>query len=64
MGAMNKIEKSIDAKYWGTIPPLAAKGNLMVIREARKSLTKDGIYNKKIRCRQDTTSYECPLKDE
>jgi len=71
MGAMSKIEKSIDAKYWGTIPPAAEQGNAKVIRETRLSLTRDGIYNNKmiiiinkIRCRQDLTSYECPLKDE
>ncbi len=71
MGAMNKIEKSIDAKYWGTIPAKAAEGNMKVIRESRLSLTREGVYNKKmigilkkIRCRQDPTNYECPLKDE
>ncbi|MFI4984340.1 MAG: putative solute-binding protein [Rickettsiales bacterium] len=71
MGAMNKIEKSIDAKYWGTIPANAAQGNIKVIREARLSLTRDGVYNKKmigilkkIRCRQDPTNYECSFKDE
>jgi len=71
MGAMNKIEKSIDAKYWGTIPEKAAQGNMKIIRESRLSLTREGVYNKKmisilkkIRCRQDPTNYECPLKDE
>ncbi len=71
MGAMNKIEKSIDAKYWATLPPMASQGNIRVIREARMSLTREGIYNKKmigilkkIRCLQDPASFECPNKDE
>lgn len=71
MAAVNKTEKSIDAKYWGTIPAKAAEGNIKVIREARLSLTREGVYNKKmigilkkIRCRQDPTNYECPMKDE
>ncbi|GAC1377653.1 MAG: hypothetical protein NVS3B3_09740 [Aquirhabdus sp.] len=71
LGAMNKVEKSIDAKYWATLPAGEADGDLKVTRAARLSLTRDGIYNKKmigilkkIRCRQDPTNYECPLKDE
>lgn len=71
MAAMAKIEKSIDAKYWGTLPPLAAQGDIRVIREARMSLTREGIYNKKmigilkkVRCQQDPATYECPSKDE
>lgn len=71
MGTMNKIEKSIDAKYWDTISPNVAPGYLKVIREARLSLTRDGIYDKKmigilkkVRCKQDPTNYECPMKDE
>lgn len=71
MSAMDKIEKSIDAKLWGTMPPLAAQGNIRIIREARMSLTREGIYNKKmigilkrVRCLQDPASFECPNKDE
>lgn len=71
LAKVNKIEASIDAKYWATIPANLQAGYLKVIREARKSLTRDGIYDpkmigilKKIRCRQDPTNFECPLKDE
>ncbi len=71
LAKVNKIESSIDAKYWATIPTNLSTGYLKVIREARISLTRDGVYDKKmigilkkIRCRQDPTNYECPLKDE
>ena len=71
MSNINKIEKSIDSHYWDVIPPNVAPGYIKILRESRISLTKDGIYSKKmnsimkkIRCRQDPTNYECPLKDE
>lgn len=71
MGAMNNVEKSIDAKYWGTLPPKLLDGNIRIIRQARLSLTRDGTYDKKmtgilkkVRCRHDPSNYECGLKDE
>lgn len=71
MAKVNKIESSIDAKYWSTIPATLLAGYLKVIREARMGLTRDGVYDKKmigilkkVRCKQDPTNYECPLKDE
>ena len=71
LGTVNKIEKSIDPRYWGNIPTNLQPGYLRLLREARLSLTRDGVYSKKmigilkkIRCRQDPTNYECPLKDE
>lgn len=71
MRVMNNVEKSIDAKYWGTLPPRLLDGNIRILRQARISLTRDGTYDKKmigimkkIRCRQDPSNYECALKDE
>jgi len=71
MTNVNKIEKSIDPHYWDVIAPNVAPGYVKLLRAARISLTKEGIYNKKmigilkkIRCRQDPTSYECPLTEE
>lgn len=68
---VNKIEKGIDSKYWMELSPNVTPGYLRIMREARISLTKDGIYNKKmmgilkkVRCRQDPKNYECPLIDE
>lgn len=68
---VNKIEKGIDPSYWMEISPNVTPGYLRVMREARLSLTRDGVYNKKmmgilkkIRCRQDPANYECLLKDE
>lgn len=71
MATVNKIEKSIEPHYWDTIPPNVAPGYVKILREARISLTKEGIYNKKmigllkkVRCRQDPNNYECPLTEE
>ncbi|GAC1374936.1 MAG: putative multidrug efflux protein AdeT1 [Aquirhabdus sp.] len=68
---VNKIEKGIDSNYWMDIAPNVVPGYFKIIREARISLTKDGVYNKKmmgilkkVRCRQDPKNYECPLTDE
>ncbi|MFI4984337.1 MAG: putative solute-binding protein, partial [Rickettsiales bacterium] len=71
MLTVNKIEKSIEPHYWDTIPANVAPGYVKILREARISLTKEGIYNKKmigllkkVRCRQDPNNYECPLTEE
>lgn len=71
MGMVTKIEKSIDPSYWSNVPANIAPGYFKLMREARIGFTKDGVYSKKmvgilkkIRCRQDPTNYECPLKDE
>lgn len=71
MSTVSKIEKSIDPRYWMEISPNVTPGYLRIMREARLSLTRDGVYNKKmmgilkkVRCRQDPKNYECPLTDE
>jgi hypothetical protein len=71
METINKIEKSIEPHYWDVIPPNVAPGYVKILRESRISLTREGIYNKKmigllkkVRCRQDPTNYECPLTEE
>lgn len=71
MATVAKIERSIDPNYWSNVPANIAPGYFKLMREARIGFTKDGTYDKKmngimkkIRCRQDPTNYECPLKDE
>ncbi|MFI4984338.1 MAG: putative solute-binding protein [Rickettsiales bacterium] len=71
MSTINRVEKSIDPHYWESLSPNAVLGYNRILRESRISLTKEGVYNKKmlallkkIRCRQDPSSYECPLTDE
>lgn len=71
MATVNKIEKSIEPRYWDVIAPNIAPGYVKILRAARISLTKEGIYNKKmigilkkIRCRQDQVSYECSSTEE
>ena len=46
-------------------------GYVRLMREARVQMTKEGYYDpemmkllKQVRCSQDTSNYECALKDE
>ncbi len=71
MGNVARIEKSIDPKYWIEIPESDRMGYIKLMREARISLTRSGVYNqkmtgllKKIRCQLQPGNFECGLKDE
>lgn len=71
MDLINKTEAAIPAKYWMEIPANDKVGYVKLMREARIDLTKEGIYNKKmmsllkkVRCQQDSSSFECALNDE
>ena len=71
MATISKIERSIEPHYWDVIPPNVSPGYVKILREARISLTRDGVYNKKmigllkkVRCLQDPSNYECSLTDE
>jgi hypothetical protein len=53
------------------IPANDKIGYVKLMRESRIDLTKEGIYNKKmmsllkkVRCQQDSSSFECALNDE
>jgi len=66
-----KLEAGIPANYWEDIPELDKLAYTRVLREARLSLTRDGILDKKmmgilkrVRCRQNPTNSECKLTDE
>lgn len=66
-----RIENSIDARYWMDLPASDKLGYDKLFRQTRMSLTHEGIYNKrmmgilkKTRCVQNPASYECALKDE
>jgi hypothetical protein len=68
---IGKTEAAIPAKYWMEIPANDKVGYVKLMREARIDLTKEGIYNKKmmsllkkVRCQQDSSSFECALNDE
>ncbi len=71
MALINKVEKSIEPRFWMDIAANDKVGYVKLMREARIDLTKQGIYNKKmmsilkkVRCQQDPTSFECALTDE
>ena len=68
---INRVEKAIDPKYWLDLSPNDKLGYIKLMREARISLTRDGIYNKKmmsllkkVRCTQDPMSFECSMTGE
>jgi hypothetical protein len=68
---ISKTEKGIDAKYWVDLSANDKLGYIKLMREARIDLTRDGIYDKKmmgllkkVRCLQDSSSFECSLKGE
>ncbi len=59
-------EKNIDKKYWMTIPEADQEKYTLMIRDARISLTNDGIYDKKtmkllkqVRCQITPADAEC-----
>lgn len=71
MDAIYKSERGIEARYWMDIAGNDKIGYIKLMREARIALTKQGIYNKKlmsilkkVRCQQDSMSFECTLTDE
>ena len=66
-----KIEKSIDPKYWNELPTNDKLGYIRLMREGRISLTKQGVYDKKmmsllkkVRCVLDPKNFECALTGE
>jgi hypothetical protein len=71
MAAVDKIERSIEPRYWADIPPNDAKGYTNLLRAARISLTRSGTYDKrmmgilkKVRCSQEPSNSECTMTDE
>lgn len=68
---LGKMKQDIPAKYWMDVPEADKVGYQKMMREARISMTKEGIYNKKMmtllwraRCAENAANFECSLKDE
>lgn len=68
---LGKMKQDIPAKYWMEVPDSDKIGYQKMMREARMSMTKEGIYNKKMmtllwraRCAENRQNFECALKDE
>ena len=66
MGIVNKAEKDIPAGVWMDLPEKDKDGYVVLLRDARIALTKEGIYNpftmkvlKKTRCSVDGSDAEC-----
>lgn len=66
MGIVNKAEKDIPASVWMDLPEKDKDGYVVLLRDARIALTKEGIYNpftmkvlKKTRCSVDGADAEC-----
>lgn len=66
MGLIKKAEKDVPAAVWMDLPDKDKDGYVVMLRDARISLTKDGIYDptmmkllKKTRCSVDSGDAEC-----
>jgi len=71
ISVISRIEHSLDPKLWMDLPEADKQGYLKLMREARITLTRQGVYNKKlmgilkkVRCQQQPTNFECQLTDE
>lgn len=72
--AMNTIlnyEKAVPSQYWVNIPPADQVGYIRLMRQMRLEFIANKTYNKKmisllkkLRCQQDSSSYECSLEGE
>lgn len=68
---LGKMKADIPAKYWMNVPAGDKPGYQKLMREARISLTKQGVYNKQMmkllwqfRCKNEPSNFECSLQDE
>lgn len=66
MRLINKAEKDVPASVWLDLPANDKEGYVVLLRDARISLTKEGIYDpmmmkmlKKIRCSIESGNAEC-----
>ena len=66
MRLINKAEKDVPASAWLDLPANDKEGYVVLLRDARISLTKEGIYDpmmmkmlKKIRCSIESGNAEC-----
>ncbi|AXI03348.1 putative solute-binding protein [Aquirhabdus parva] len=71
LATVARVEKSIEPRYWMDLPANDKAGYVKILREARLSLARDDVYNKKmmsilkkVRCGQEPTNFECTLTDE
>jgi hypothetical protein len=68
---VDRTEAKIPDKFWLNLHESDKPGYVRLMREARVQMTKEGYYDpemmkllKQVRCSQDTSNYECALKDE
>lgn len=66
MDIITQSEREIDGHYWIDIPPGDMEKYSVMLREARISLTEEGIYDKRmmavmkrVRCQIDSADAEC-----
>jgi hypothetical protein len=69
--AIKRIEDSIEPHFWIELPESEKLGYDKLLRQARLSLTREGIYNKrmasimkKIRCQKNPSAFDCAMHDE
>lgn len=66
MGLIKKAERDVPANVWMDLPPKDKDGYVVMMRDARISMTKEGVYDpvmmkllKKTRCAVDSSDAEC-----
>lgn len=71
MGVINNAREAVPEKWWIRIPEEDEKGYNALLREARISMTKDGLFSKdmmtllrKVRCRIEPGRAECSDRKE
>ncbi len=71
VAAIQQMEREIPSHYWMALEPGDQKRYLIMMREARLLLTREGIYDtrmmsllKRIRCKHEPGNAECTLPDE
>ncbi len=68
---IDNAEKGIDDKYWLDLSPADQQSNLVLMRNTRIEMTKEGLYDKNmmhllknVRCKTTPKNAECALNDE
>ena len=68
---LGKMKSDIPAKYWMNVAEQDKQGYQKLMRDSRISLTKQGVYDKRMlkllwqyRCKESPKNFECSLQDE
>ena len=70
-GMIRNEERGVNPAHWMHVPVSDRPGYVKLMREARISMTRDGLYDKRmmsilkrVRCKQSPDDAECAMTDE